>query len=64
MAKSKSEDVPDRTVEVQSVWNLEGFDPHANVPVVATWRDVMDVKDPAVAAEKPSKSAAAKKLEG
>lgn len=39
-AKKTEEVVPEGSVLVESVRNLEGFDPFADIPEVATWRDV------------------------
>lgn len=56
MTAKKTEDViPDGSVQIESVHHLEGFDPFAQIPEIATWRDYSP--EALAAAEKAEKAA-------
>lgn len=58
MTKKVEEVLPEGSVSIETVRQLEGFDPFADIPEVATWRDVSPEK--LAEAEKAEKAAARK----
>jgi hypothetical protein len=58
MTKKVDEVLPEGSVSIETVRQLEGFDPFADIPEVATWRDLSPER--IAEAEKAEKAAARK----
>lgn len=56
MTKKVEEVLPEGSVSIETVRQLDGFDPFAQIPEVATWRDLSPEK--LAEAEKPARRSA------